>query len=326
MRPELCGVSENSSSEIVWKIAGRFAQREEGKTTPRTPPYMPPACVSLCHLLLSLLLDGLRYARVGQGRGVAKLLALGDVLQEASHDFAALRLGQILNCQNLLRLGRSPCFLPHALPEFLHQLVAVLLVALEDHEAHGDFAFLLVALADDRRLSDALVPDQHILDLNRGYTVARDVHHVVDASGYGVAARLITLGPVLDVVCLLVYLGEVLLLVALGVLPQGPEHGGPRLVYGQCPASRIVLDELLVLLVPQTEEDARERVAGAAGHGRGDAWQRCDHDRPRLGLPPRVNDRTPAASHVLVEPYPSFGVYWLACRPEQPQTGEVMPL
>ena len=49
-----------------------------------------------------------------------------------------------------------------------------------------------------------------------------------------------------------------------------------------------------------------------------------DHDHPRLGLPPRVDDRAALAADVLVVPDPRLGVDRLADRPEQPQLREVV--
>src|SRR5215210_9576788 len=98
---------------------------------------------------------------------------------------------------------------------------------------------------------------------------------------------------------------------ALGILPQGPELAGPGLVYGQSPARRILLDKLLFLLVPETREDAGERLGSAAGLELGDTGQGSDHDPTGLGLPPGVYDRTLAPAEVLVIPHPRLRVYRL---------------
>ena len=55
-----------------------------------------------------------------------------------------------------------------------------------------------------------------------------------------------------------------------------------------------------------------------------DPRQRRDHDHPRLGLPPRVDDRAALAADVLVVPDPRLGVDRLADRPEQPQRRQVV--
>ena len=52
--------------------------------------------------------------------------------------------------------------------------------------------------------------------------------------------------------------------------------------------------------------------------------QRRDHDHPRLRLPPRVDDRAPAAADVLVVPDPRLRVDRLADRSEQPQRRQVV--
>ena len=56
------------------------------------------------------------------------------------------------------------------------------------------------------------------------------------------------------------------------------------------------------------------------------ARQRCDQDRARLGLPPRVDDRAAAAADAVVVPHPGLGVDRLADRAEQAQAGEVVAL
>ena len=45
---------------------------------------------------------------VGEGRGVAEVAAVGDVAQQAAHDLAAARLGQIGGEEDRLRLGDRP--------------------------------------------------------------------------------------------------------------------------------------------------------------------------------------------------------------------------
>src|SRR5918993_116402 len=195
---------------------------------------------------------------------------------------------------------------------------------LHNHERHWRLALVLVLDPDNRGLGHPLVPDECVLYLHGGEPVTGDVEDVVDTTGYGVVAVLVTLGAVLDVVDLLGDVGEILLLVALGVLPQSPEHGGPGLVDGQRPTGGVVLDELLFFFVPETREDTGERLGGGAGLELGDTGQRGDHDRARLRLPPGVDDRAVLLTYVLVVPDPRPRVYRLTDRPENPQGGEVV--
>ena len=59
------------------------------------------------------------------------------------------------------------------------------------------------------------------------------------------------------------------------------------------------------------------------GLERRDAGQRRDQNVSRLGLPPRVDDRTALCADVLVVPHPRFGIDRLADRSEQAQAAQV---
>src|SRR5947209_13253981 len=72
------------------------------------------------------------------------------------------------------------------------------------------------------------------------------------------------------------------------------------------------------------EQDSWERTCRGSRNRRCRTGQRRDHYRTRLGLPPRVDDRTAALSDRLVIPHPCFRIYGLTDRTEQPQAGEIM--
>src|SRR3954453_17620585 len=175
--------------------------------------------------------------------------------------------------------------------QLTHKIVTVLSVFIEDHESYRLLTLGVVASADDCSFGYAFGSLEGVLDLDRGESMTRDVDNIIDPTGYSVGACLVALGAVLDVVGLLIYLGEVLLLVAVGIPVQAPELGGPGLGDDQGSAGG-TLEHLLVVLVVESHLYPWERVSGAAGHHVGDAGQGCAHDGARLCLPPLVNDGT----------------------------------
>ena len=74
---------------------------------------------------------------------------------------------------------------------------------------------------------------------------------------------------------------------------------------------------MVALVVDDVHTDARQRHLRAARLRLGDTGQRRDHDRPGLGLPPRVDDRGGIRSDDFAVPHPRFGVDGLADRTEQ---------
>ena len=80
----------------------------------------------------------------------------------------------------------------------------------------------------------------------------------------------------------------------------------------------------LALLVHHFRHDARQRPRRRTRLGRDRAGQRRDHDHARLGLPPRIDDRTALLADLLVIPHPRFGVDRLADGAQQTQTRQVV--
>ena len=82
----------------------------------------------------------------------------------------------------------------------------------------------------------------------------------------------------------------------------------------------------LGVVVEQLGEDSRECDRRAARRRLRDPRQRRDHDRARLRLPPRVDDRASIAADVLAIPHPRFGVDRLAHRSQKSQLREIVLL
>src|SRR5579863_2172485 len=116
--------------------------------------------------------------------------------------------------------------------------------------------------------------------------------------------------------------GEVGLHVAVGVVVQGAEHARPRL--GQREQAAALLD-LGAGFVQQGGRHPGQRQPRRSRLGRGDAWQRRDHDGAGFRLPPRVDDGAALAADDRVIPQPCLGVDRLADRPQQPQRRQAVP-
>ena len=162
--------------------------------------------------------------------------------------------------------------------------------------------------------------DERRLDLDRREPVARDVHHVVDPAEQPEVAVGVDPGAVAREVVARearpVGLAE-----ALVVAEDAARHRGPGPLEHEVAAA--LLDPL-ALLVQHGRLDAGKRLRRRARLRRRHTGQRRDHDHPRLGLPPRVDDRAAPAADVLVVPHPRLGVDRLADRAEQAQRREVV--
>src|SRR5215217_1167617 len=302
----------------LYDVSGSCTKKGRGSS----PPLLRRA--SLLLLSCGLLLEGIHDGRIGEGGGVAQVvLALGDALEDAAHDLAAPRLGQIVDGDDLLGARGRSYLLSHLVPELLHQFLAALVSSFEDHIGKDGLALVFVVLAYDRRLGDGRVRDERALDLRRGDAVPGDVHHVVYPARNGEVAVLVALGAVAGEVDIPV-LGPVGLLVAIGILIKRAEHTGPRLLDHEVPGPRAL--DLVALVVVEASLYPGERKGGATGLRSSDAGQGRDHDPTRLRLPPSVHDRAPATAHVLVVPHPRPRVYRLAHGPQESQGGEVVLL
>ena len=135
-------------------------------------------------------------------------------------------------------------------------------------------------------------------DLDRAQPVPGHVQHVVDPPHDPVIAVLVAPGVVAGQV-IVRHLFPILLGVAGVVTPDAAQHARPRLGNDQ-PAAMPFVDRPAPI-VDDRRHDARQRLGAAPRLGGDRAWQRAHHDSPRLGLPPRVDDR--AASRPILRWY-----------------------
>src|SRR5215208_6200379 len=283
---------------------------------------MPETWSSLA--LLAGLLEVVNDGRIGQRGGVAKVVfALCYTAEDAAHDLAAPRLGQLGGEDDLLGPSVRADDLANLLVELLDELVRALRVALQDYVGDYGLALVLVVAADNRGLGDGQVPDERALDLGGRDAVARDVHNVVHTARDPEVPVLVAPCAVAGEVDVAV-LVPVGVPVALGILVEGAQHAWPRPLYDQVTLAFAL--NLVALLIVESREDTGEREGGTARLGPGDTGKRRDHDPTRLGLPPGVHYGAPSAADVLVVPLPCPGVDGLADGPEQPQGGEVVLL
>src|SRR5919107_3870046 len=97
-------------------------------------PAAEPTSVLLLLALLDLALELLHHVGVAQRRDIAELLALGDVTQQAAHDLARARLGQVVGPDDPLRPRELADPLGDVLADVGDHLVVALAAALERHE------------------------------------------------------------------------------------------------------------------------------------------------------------------------------------------------
>ena len=248
---------------------------------------------------------------------------LGDVAEQPPHDLAAAGLRQLRREDDVRRLGDRADLVGDVAAQLLEHLDRALVAALERDVGDDRLARSLVLAAADRGLGDLRVVDERALDLDRRDPVAGDVHHVVHAAEQPEVAVLVDAGAVAGEVDVRI-LRPVRLPVALVVVVDPAQHrrpGAPQ--HEVAPTARA---DLVALLVEDRGVHARERPGRRAGLERRHSRQRRDHDHPRLGLPPRVDDRRAVAADVLAVPDPRLRVDRLADRAEQPQRGEVVLL
>src|SRR4029077_35401 len=152
--------------------------------------------------------------------------------------------------------------------QLLHHRRRAFLAALERHEGDDRLAGLRVVATRHRRFRDGLVAHQRALDLDRGYAVTRNVHHVVDAAEQPEISVLIDAGAVADEVSVLPAI-PVGVLEPLWVAVDAAQHRWPWLADHEVAAS--AGRDLLARVVEDRGVDRRERLGRGTGLERGDA-------------------------------------------------------
>src|SRR5699024_7666284 len=313
-------VHRATTDPLVHAVPG--VRPEVVDTTPgRTPVW---GDLSLDALGLDLVDD----RRVGQGRGVPAFAALGHVLEQATHDLAGPRLGQLGHHRDVARLGDRRDVPGDRGAELVDEravpLLGVVGALAQDHVGDDRLPRGVVGSAHDRGLGHGVVTHEGRLDLGCGDPVAGAVHDVVDPAEDPQVAVGVPRGAVAgEVVALLGEAGPVGVAVALHIAPDAAEHGGPRL--GDHQVALVLRRDLPGVAVDDRDVDARQRAHGGAGLGRGDPGQRGDHDGAGLRLPPGVHDGDGRTADVIAVPAPRLGVDGLADGAEQPDRGQVVP-
>ena len=180
-----------------------------------------------------------------------------------------------------------------------------------------------VRVADDRALGHGGVRIDGVLDFGGTEAVAADVDHVVDPPNDAVHPVGIAPGAVTSEV--LAFEGtEVDVAAALVVAVGGADHRRPRArdteVALGLPLHRVPVS------VHEDRLDAGERQAGVGRLHRAVGAEAADQDAARLGLPPGVDERAPAAADDIVVPLPRLLVDGLPHRSDDLQCGQVVSL
>ena len=124
-------------------------------------------------LLLSIPHQFLDYGRVGEGGGISQLFsALGDSLEDPSHDLAGSGLGQGIGELDLVWSGDGTDLFAHVFGQFLSEFFGWFLVTAEGDEGIEGLAFDFVGEGDDSGLGDQGVADEGAFDLHGADAVA----------------------------------------------------------------------------------------------------------------------------------------------------------
>ena len=130
------------------------------------------------------------HARFGQRGNVADLvgLVLGDLPEDAAHDFSAARLRQAGRKLDFVRHGNRADFLADMRGEFLFQFFAFGDAVLQRHERVERLALDVVRHGRDGGFGHFRMAHERALHFRRADAMAGDVHHVVHAAEQPVIA------------------------------------------------------------------------------------------------------------------------------------------
>src|SRR6185312_14419505 len=192
-----------------------------------------------------------------------------------------------------------------------------------NHVREHGLALDLVRLADDGRFGDARMRNERRFDLHRAESMTGDVQHIVDPAHDPEVPVLVAVSAVTRDVEAPLELLPVGLDIALVVAPNRSQHRGPGLADDEV-AAGIRPGHPLAPLIDDIRLDSGERLSAGTRLKRRDPGDRRDHDRARLGLPPRIDDGAATAADHAVIPDPSLRVDRLTDTAEQPQPREIV--
>src|SRR5215510_4239242 len=151
--------------------------------------------------------------------------------------------------------------------------------------------------------------------------MAAYINNIVDAAHYPEITLLVAPGAVSGEINP-VNLRPILLFVTLVIAPDGPEHRGPGPLDDKVTA--LICANRFAVAGHDAGVDTGEGLGCGAGLGGSGAGNGSNHDCTRLGLPPRVHDRTPVFADYFAIPHPRLGIDRLTDCAEQSQAREVV--
>src|SRR3954465_10432700 len=125
---------EKTDEPVKREETGGTSSRKKGPERPLFRSRGPRALFLFRLQLLDPPFELVHYVGIAQGRDVTQLAALGDVAQEAAHDLARARLGQVIGPDDAL--GARDLADPHrdVLADLGDEVVTGLVAALQRHE------------------------------------------------------------------------------------------------------------------------------------------------------------------------------------------------
>ncbi|GIX64423.1 HEAT repeat-containing protein [Babesia caballi] len=258
----------------------------------------PPWCPELERLAAERR-EPLQHRGVGERRGVPEVVALvaHELAQDAAHDLAAARLGQVRRRGDDIGGREGAHVLAHGEAELAHQLVARAAEGvLERHEAEDGLALDGVREGDGRGLRDDGHLHQRVLDVGGADAMPGDVERVVHPAVDPEVAVPVAVGGVAGEVAA-GHLGEVRRHAALVAAEERAEEPRPRAAEREQALGVVLCDLPAGLRVDQDRVDAEE------GH--------------------RVDDGRAAAADDVVVPAPRLRVDGLADAAQDAQRGHV---
>src|SRR2546429_3112663 len=277
----------------------------KGRSLPRASLLALAACSR--HLKSLLTLRQFRqHAEIFERRRVAFDFGAGsNLLEQAAHDFSRTCLRQRFGKTDIVGPGHRPDFPGDMLTQFVADGMVRFDTALERDERHERLTFQFVGPTHHRGFGHFPIAHQRALDFRRADAMPGHVQHIVDAAHDPVVTVLVLAAAAAGEITLL-HFAPVNFLVTLRITPDAAQHARPRFPYDELSAG--VARDRLALVIHDFRHDAEKRKRGGGRLRSYFPPPRRGHDAPRLGLPPRVDDRTSFAADDFVIPDPRFGI------------------
>src|SRR5258708_1281411 len=194
-----------------------------------------------------------------RARVLRRLLAAGDVAEQATHDLARARLGQGVGKADLIGSGQTADLLGDVLAQILFQFVAWYGSSFQRHKAADPLSLEFVRFAHHCSLGDPGMMDQRAFDLHGAQAMARHVEDVIDPAHDPKIAVAVFTGAVSREVAVR-HLAPVLLTIAFIVAVNRAEHGRPRMLNDE--KTPLVSRQRPSLLVHDLRDNSGKRPRG----------------------------------------------------------------